>query len=896
MPIERDAQDPRQRHRDDLPGAADQPEPGVHASATRSPSRSSSTRRSSSKEAWDRAIESLRLVGIPTPGAPGQAVPPRDVGRHAPARDDRDGPLVRARSCSSPTSRRPRSTSRSRPRSSSCSSDPGADRLGAAADHPRPRRRRRDGRPRRRHVRRPGRGAGHGRRGPARAEAPRTRWACSSRSRRSRSAAAGCRRSRARCRTRSTCRRPAGSSRAARTLGALPREAARAVQGGGPGQLARCLTAHAGRGRAPAGPGRTELRRTSRHRRLSDRSQRRPSGRRDDAAVDATRRAAAQPEPASTAEAAASRRSAAGVAARAARPAEPTGRRATPDAPEPPRGPRPLLEVTGLKKHFPIVGGILRRQIGTSTRSTASTSTSSAGEIFSLVGESGCGKTTLGRTILRLHRADRRQGRSSTARTSPTMTDNELRPLRRRMQIIFQDPFGSLNPRMPVSDIIGEGLLAQGVKDRQGSATSRSRTPRGRRPAARLHPPLPARVLRRPAPADRHRPGARARAGVHRLRRAGLGARRVDPEPDPEPAARPAPRLQPDLPVHQPQPVGRPVLQRPGRGHVPRQDRRAGDGRAALPQPAPPVHGRAAVGDPGRRTRVAARSASSSRATCPSPAAPPSGCRFHTRCWLREQLGNPERCVTEDPPLRDRRRRPHGRLPLRRGDQQRDGGRGGRSGSPRSRRRSPIRRDRPAGATPAGQQPTMTHPARTIRRARRADRIAGRQPRRWRWRRRRLLRHEPGQRRAVDVAEPGTVRRRRPGRALVRRGRLRRSASVGDAVAARRDRSRSPRSAAGDGEIAQGRRRPLGGGGRNEDLVRMRARRDRAREPRSTGCRSSVVGLAELSADGRSRRPSTGRRFGADARRVPAALGHGRSTPATRTGSLGRDPADHRPG
>ena len=77
--------------------------------------------------------------------------------------------------------------------------DPGADRLGAAAHHPRPRRRRRDGRRRHRHVRRPGRGAGDGRAGPARAQGARTRWACSSRSRPPRSAARGSRSSRASC-------------------------------------------------------------------------------------------------------------------------------------------------------------------------------------------------------------------------------------------------------------------------------------------------------------------------------------------------------------------------------------------------------------------------------------------------------------------------------------------------------------------------------------------------------------------------------------------------------------------------------------------------------------------------------------------------------------------------
>ncbi len=125
----------------------------------------------------------------------------------------------------------------------------------------------------------------------------------------------------------------------------------------------------------------------------------------------------------------------------------------------------PLLTVQGLKKHFPIYGGIMRKQIGTVYAVDGVDFEIMPGETFALVGESGCGKTTLGRTIIQL--------------TQPTagrvvfdgyefedVDPEDMRPLRRRMQIIFQDPFGSLNPRMPVSDIIGEGLLAQGMTDR----------------------------------------------------------------------------------------------------------------------------------------------------------------------------------------------------------------------------------------------------------------------------------------------------------------------------------------------------------------------------------------------------------------------------------------------
>ena len=85
----------------------------------------------------------------------------------------------------------------------------------------------------------------------------------------------------------------------------------------------------------------------------------------------------------------------------------------------------------------------------------------------------------------------------------------------------------------------------------------------------------PARVLRRPAPAHRHRPRPRGRAGVHRVRRAGLRARRVDPGADHQPAGGPAGRVQPDVPVHRARPVGRAPHQRPRGRHVPGQHRRA---------------------------------------------------------------------------------------------------------------------------------------------------------------------------------------------------------------------------------------------------------------------------------------------------------------------------------
>ena len=113
--------------------------------------------------------------------------------------------------------------------------------------------------------------------------------------------------------------------------------------------------------------------------------------------------------------------------------------------------------------------------------------------------------------------------------------------------------------------------------------------------------PLPARVLRRPAAAHRHRPGDRAAAQADRLRRAGLGAGRLDPGAGRQPARGPAERVRPRLHLRRARPVGRPAHRRPGRGHVPRQDHGAGHARHALLGADAPVHARADVRGAGSR-------------------------------------------------------------------------------------------------------------------------------------------------------------------------------------------------------------------------------------------------------------------------------------------------------
>jgi oligopeptide transport system ATP-binding protein len=129
-----------------------------------------------------------------------------------------------------------------------------------------------------------------------------------------------------------------------------------------------------------------------------------------------------------------------------------------------------ILRVEGLKMHFPITDGIiLQREVGKVRAVDGLDFTVKRGETLGLVGESGCGKSTTGRAILQLYRPSAGhvyfEGKDLT-----TMSGEQLRQQRRQMQMIFQDPYASLNPRMTVGSIIGEPLQVHGMakgKDRQ---------------------------------------------------------------------------------------------------------------------------------------------------------------------------------------------------------------------------------------------------------------------------------------------------------------------------------------------------------------------------------------------------------------------------------------------
>jgi oligopeptide/dipeptide ABC transporter ATP-binding protein len=311
---------------------------------------------------------------------------------------------------------------------------------------------------------------------------------------------------------------------------------------------------------------------------------------------------------------------------------------------------QPLLTVQGLKKHFPIYGGVLRKQIGTVYAVDGVDFEIMPGETFSLVGESGCGKTTLGRTIIQLTPST--DGRVVFDGYELADVDpDDMRPLRRRMQIIFQDPFGSLNPRMPVSDLIGEGLLAQGLTDR---ATRDKRVEDSlelvglRREYTRRYP-------------HEFSGGQRQRIGVARALALGPDFIVAD-----EPVSALDVSIQSqvlnllldlkrelnltylfishNLSVVQyfSDRVG--VMYLGKIAEIGTVDQLYHDPRhpytvsllSAIPEANPRR----------RKSRIVLKG------DVPSPAAPPSGCRFHTRCWLRERLGNPENCSTVEPQLR----------------------------------------------------------------------------------------------------------------------------------------------------------------------------------------------------------------------------------------------------
>jgi oligopeptide/dipeptide ABC transporter ATP-binding protein len=315
-----------------------------------------------------------------------------------------------------------------------------------------------------------------------------------------------------------------------------------------------------------------------------------------------------------------------------------------------------LVDVKNIKKYFPIQGGFFRRVVG-SVRAVDDVSLQiKRGETLGLVGESGCGKTTLGRTILRLLPATEGDvifdGQDLFA-----MNSNQLKRIRRRMQIIFQDPVSSLNPRMPISDIIGEGLLAQADADNGWQ----KRTARDKKVSDSLDAVGLRREYTRRYPHE-FSGGQRQRIGIAR-------ALALDPEfiVCDEPVSALDVSIQSQilnllvdlrerfnltyLFVAHNLSVIEYICDRVGVMYLGKVVELA-DVQRLYRSPRHPytIALLSAVPNPDPRLR---KKRLVLAGDVPSPANPPSGCRFHTRCWLRERLGNPENCVTQDPPLND---------------------------------------------------------------------------------------------------------------------------------------------------------------------------------------------------------------------------------------------------
>ncbi|MCU0484265.1 MAG: ATP-binding cassette domain-containing protein [Chloroflexi bacterium] len=329
--------------------------------------------------------------------------------------------------------------------------------------------------------------------------------------------------------------------------------------------------------------------------------------------------------------------------------------------------PGTLLEVRDLVKHFDIRGGILGvTRVGSVRAVDGVTFSVRRGETLGLVGESGCGKTTLGKVVLSLLPAtsgsvavngktvfdvptkeQRSQGHRQAAAGGAAMKE-----LRRDMQIVFQDPYGSLNPRMSVGEIVGEGPLVHGLHDK----AKREELVRELLAKVGLNQ---SHIHRYP---HEFSGGQRQRIGI---------ARALALNPDFVVCDEPVSAL--DVSIQSQvlnllddlqQELGLTYLfiahnlavvehisDRVGVMYVGKMVELADvDELYAHPGHPYTVALLSAIPDPNPRRR---KRRLVLKGDIPSPANPPSGCRFHTRCWLRERLGNPDRCAAEDPAFRE---------------------------------------------------------------------------------------------------------------------------------------------------------------------------------------------------------------------------------------------------
>jgi len=326
----------------------------------------------------------------------------------------------------------------------------------------------------------------------------------------------------------------------------------------------------------------------------------------------------------------------------------------TPGSAPEPGAQGPLLSVRDLKVFFPITEGlIVERHVGDVRAVDGVSFDLRRGETLGLVGESGCGKSTTGRAIVRLYKPTAGSILFDGQDIS-TVEGKELQHLRSRFQMIFQDPYASLNPRMTAGNTVGEPLDVHSV----GTKAERRDRIRDLLATVGLNPDY---AVRYP---HEFSGGQRQRIGV---------ARALALDPDLIVADEPISALDVSIQAQVINLLER-LQDRLGLTylfiahdlsvvrHI--SDRIAVMYLGRIVELAPsrelntrPLHpysvallSAVPIPDPRverRRRRIILRG------DVPSPVNPPSGCHFHTRCWLRERLGNPERCSAEVPVLRE---------------------------------------------------------------------------------------------------------------------------------------------------------------------------------------------------------------------------------------------------